>query len=142
MKRKLTTILSADVVGYSRLMGIDPYRPDLYGNNLGIALHAARRYAEAIAALKRITSLRYPHYAYLAACHAQLGDGDEAKANAARVLDLRPDFSVATHVAAEAYKNRADQEHLRDPRERLLVDAPRSGNVWQRRAHVGRRLAA
>jgi hypothetical protein len=46
-----------------------------------------------------------------AACLAQLGRLDEARAQAAEVLSRKPDFSVQAELPQ--YKRPADAEHLR-----------------------------
>jgi adenylate cyclase len=95
-----------------KAMRLDPGRPDLFGNNLGVALHTARRYADAAKALSRISSLRFPHHAYMAACSAELGSVEEARIHASEVLRLKPDFSLEAYIATTPYKNQEDREHL------------------------------
>jgi len=59
MERKLTAILSADVEGYSRLMGEDVHpgvAMDL--NNLGLLYTAQGKYAEAAPLYKRALAMR------------------------------------------------------------------------------------
>ena len=50
----------------------------------------------------------------MAACAAQHGDDDAAQAYAAKVLELRPEFSVADYVERRALKEAGDRDHLRD----------------------------
>ena len=95
-----------------KAMRLNPCRPDLFGNNLGAALHTARRYAEAVKALSRISSLRYPHHAYLTACYVEMGSVEDVRFHAAEVLRLKPDFSVTSYIATTPYKNQQDREHL------------------------------
>lgn len=94
-------------------MRLDPYRPDLYGNNLGIALYTAGQYAEAVTAFRRMAALRCPHHAYLAACHGQLGDEEAAKAHVEAVFELEPDFTVDKFLKGVSYREPNDLEHLR-----------------------------
>ncbi len=56
--------------------------------------------------------MHYVGQAYLAACHAQLGEEEAMHAAAAEVLRLRPDFSVAAFTTRQSYKLAADREHL------------------------------
>ena len=49
-------------------------------------------------------------HAYLAACYAQLGQMDEARAEAAEVLRLQPNFTISWLLKTEPDKNPADAE--------------------------------
>jgi adenylate cyclase len=94
-------------------MRLNPFHPDWYWGVLAIAAYSARHYEEALEANRRIAGRRqYWDIARAAACHAQLGRIDEARAHAAEVLRLKPDF----HLSAErlSYKNPADAEHVRE----------------------------
>jgi adenylate cyclase len=93
-------------------MRLDPHHPSWYWIELGTAHFAARRYAEAIAAFRHRPNMQYLGHAYLAACHAQLGEDEAMHAAAAEVLRLRPNFSVAAFATFQAYKLAADHEHL------------------------------
>ena len=97
-----------------RAMRLDPYRPDLFGNNLGIALHAAKRYEQAIAALQKIATLRDRHHAYMAACYVELGNREAAQVQVAEVLKINPNFSSENLSETMPYKNDADRIHLRE----------------------------
>jgi adenylate cyclase len=99
-----------------KAMRLNPLSPHWYAWFLGLAYYHAGQYEEAIVALKPLlhllgwdtVSLR------LAASYAQLGRLDEARAQAAEVLKLNPDFSIATFSKTEAYKNPSDLEHFLD----------------------------
>ena len=94
-------------------MRLNPYHPDWYWTDLAIGLYAARRHAEALDANRRIAAWKSPaHLARLAACYAQLGRLDEARAEAAELLKVKPDFRISSQVAS--YKNRDDIEHELD----------------------------
>jgi adenylate cyclase len=71
---------------------------------------AARRYRDAMEAIGRISRVQYYNHAYLAACRAQLGQMEEARAEAAEALRLRPDFTIGWLMLSEPYKNPADAE--------------------------------
>ena len=79
-------------------MRLDPFAAHKRTHLLGRALHAARRYADAVDAFKQIKSPRYGYLADMAACCAQMGDGAAAEAHAAEVLRLKPDFSAEAYV--------------------------------------------
>ena len=93
-KRKLTAILSADVAGYSRLMGEDE---------------------EAISAFRKFLDLSPGEpatIASLAATYSMLGREEEARAAAAEVLKIDPKFSVEAQRKKSLYKNPEDVKHL------------------------------
>jgi adenylate cyclase len=93
-------------------MGVDPHHPTWYWTELGVAHFVARRYSEAVAAIRHRPNLAFFWQAYLAASHAQLGEDDAMRSAAAEVMRLRPDFSVAMYTSHESFKLEADREHL------------------------------
>jgi TolB-like protein/Tfp pilus assembly protein PilF len=93
-------------------MRLDPHHPTWYWIELGVAHFVARRYAEAVAAFRHHPNMHYLVQAYLAACHAQIGEDEAMRGAAAEVLRLRRDFSVAAFVTFQSYKLAADREHL------------------------------
>src|SRR5262245_3930139 len=93
-------------------MRLDPHHPAWYWCILGIANFVLARYQEAIGAIRHRPSLAFLWHAYLAACHAQLGDIAAAHAEVSEVMRLRPDFSIALFASIEPYKLAADREHL------------------------------
>jgi TolB-like protein/Tfp pilus assembly protein PilF len=92
----------------------DPFPPQWLWECRAIALMQARRYADAIEALGRMSDPHVWDHAYLAACHAQLGHAAEARAAAAEVVRLDPQFTVRRYGEIEWFKNPADHEHLLD----------------------------
>ncbi len=78
-------------------MRLNPRHPAVYPMSLGWAYRVAGRYAEAIAPLKKVLILN-PNYVpvlfNLAICYAELGRQEEARAAAAELLRLVPNFSV------------------------------------------------
>jgi adenylate cyclase len=95
-------------------MRLNPYHPARFWGHLGRAYFVARRYAEAIDAINRISPLDAGHHALLAASHAANGDAGAARSHAAQVLKLAPDFTVAANLATMHHRQTADQEHHRD----------------------------
>ncbi len=59
-----------------KAMRLNPYHPERFWNHLGRAYFVARRYGDAISAFGHITAPDQFHHAFLAACHAELGDED------------------------------------------------------------------
>jgi adenylate cyclase len=98
-----------------KAMRLNPYHPPRFWSHLGRAYFVARRYAEAIEAFKRITAPDQFHHAFLAACHAQLGDAAAASGHMREVLGRNPAFSwTATLVPVLHYKRDGDIAHHRE----------------------------
>ena len=97
-----------------KAMRLNPYHPERFWNHLGRAFFVARRYAEAAQAFARITQPDHLHHAFLAACHAKLGDDARARAHAAEVLKREPAFSIETYANTLHYKQDADLAHHRE----------------------------
>jgi len=94
-------------------MRLNPYHPARFWGHLGRALFVARRYAEAIDAINRISPLDAGYHALLAASHAANGDTPAAEQHTAQVLKLAPDFTVAANMATMHHRQAADEEHHR-----------------------------
>jgi TolB-like protein/class 3 adenylate cyclase/Flp pilus assembly protein TadD len=80
-----------------KAMRLDPHYPPLYVLFLGMACHQAGRYEEAITAFKR-ARIGNPEFLgpslNLTIVYSELGREEEARAEAAEVLQLNPHFSV------------------------------------------------
>jgi len=96
-----------------KAMRLNPYHPERFWSHLGRAYFVARRYGEAVKAFQRISRADHSHLAFLAACHAQLGDAAAAKDAAQEVLQRAPDFSIERFIATQHYKHESDREHHR-----------------------------
>jgi len=55
----------------------------------------------------------HSHLAFLAACHAQIGDAAAAQGAAQEVLQRAPEFSIERFIATQHYKRESDREHHR-----------------------------
>ncbi len=91
----------------------EPFPPAYFWEVRAIALLQARRYREVVETLARANVLHAWDHAYLAACHAHLDHPAEARAAAAEVLKVDPQFTVNRYVELENFKDPADREHLR-----------------------------
>jgi adenylate cyclase len=89
----------------------NPAAPRWYAWNLGIAYYLARRYDDAVAALRKGRPLGAMSYRWLAAAYGQLGRELDAKAAAAEYLKLTPDFSLASHLEVLPFQHAADRDH-------------------------------
>jgi adenylate cyclase len=84
---------------FQKAIRLNPFGPNFYYNNFGIALIAAGRYEEAVSAYKKLIQ-RAPNsigsHMYLAAAYIMMGREKEARAEAAEVFRLSPKFSLET----------------------------------------------
>lgn len=94
-----------------KAMRLNPYYPDWYSWNLGGAYHQMREYEKAIEMVKRMQNPAEGRR-LLATCYAQLGRMDEARAEAAEVLRVHPEFSLAHWAEVQPDKNPEDLEHF------------------------------
>ena len=92
----------------------DPFPPVWYWELRAVPLLQERRYEEFLEAYSHIGTLQVWHHPYLAIAKAHLGRTAEAKAHAADVLRLKPDYSAQWIIAMEPYENPVDLEHLLD----------------------------
>src|SRR5260221_79662 len=98
-----------------KAMRLNPFHPPRFWNHLGRAYFVARRYGEAVEAFKRIAAPDQFHHAFLAACHAQLGDAAASARHAAEVLGLEPPFTLpGTLEPVLYYQHDRDLAHHRD----------------------------
>jgi adenylate cyclase len=96
-------------------MRLDPFYVPLAPHWLGLAHYALKQYPEALAALSECV-LRAPNYGavhvWLAATHARLGRMDAARAEAAKALELDPDFTIEKVAKSTiAFKRDEDAEN-------------------------------
>ena len=86
-------------------MRLNPYHPNWYWGMQGRCLHTLGRFAEARDAFLRMRNPPFYTYAYLAACHAALGDQEAADAAHASLYRLRPDFDIEAFRSIFPYRN-------------------------------------
>jgi adenylate cyclase len=94
---------------------LNPFPPNTYFFYLGHAYMYEGMYDESIAAYKKALSIEpnnlFTHLR-LAACYSLSGRGDEARAEAAEVLKINPQFSLEYFSKTVPFKYQADTEHL------------------------------
>jgi adenylate cyclase len=96
-------------------MRLNPFHPERFWFHLARAQFVARRYAEAIEALSRLSAPDAMHHALLAACHARLGDAAATASHAREVLRRLPNFSIGIHcLPLLHYRHAEDLEHHRE----------------------------
>jgi tetratricopeptide (TPR) repeat protein len=89
---------------------LNPREPVLYYNALGFAYRVAGEYKQAIVPLKKAISFSpnyLPAHVNLAICYAELGREEEARAETAEVLRLRPNFSLEGLKQRQPFKDLA-----------------------------------
>lgn len=96
-----------------KAMRLNPHHPERFWNHLGRAQFVARRYREAIDSFRRMSKPDAFHLAFLAACHAQLGEPETAATYAHEVTARDPQFGVENYLATLHYKRPEDTEHHR-----------------------------
>ena len=99
-------------------MRLDPFYPPLAPGWLGFAHYLLKAYAEALPLLRECSSrapnLRAGH-SWLAATYAQLGQLDQARAEAAEVLRIDPSYTINERTRRTSpFKHSEDAEHYFD----------------------------
>jgi adenylate cyclase len=96
-----------------KAMRLNPRHPFFYVHNLGHAHFLMGRYEEAISAFEKVLESN-PHFPgahlLLAAAYGQLGRVEDAEWEAAEVLTLLPQFSIADEQQTAQYKEPTDLE--------------------------------
>ncbi|HEX6120755.1 MAG TPA: tetratricopeptide repeat protein, partial [Dongiaceae bacterium] len=93
-------------------MRLNPYHPEWYWNTLGNMFYTAHRYGDSLEAYGHKSNRNYWVMSRFAACYAQLGRMEEARAAAAEVIRLKPAFAISE--LSRASRGDGDTEHLRD----------------------------
>lgn len=97
----------------ARAKQIDPYfDPPWYWRQAGRIYMVLRRYREALAMFEHIPLRSYQDAAYMAGCHARLGESERANALVAECLAKRPEFSIRHMMTREPFKLASDAEHI------------------------------
>ena len=96
-----------------KAMRLNPHHPERFWSHLGRAYFVARGYREAIDAFRHISKPDQFHLAFLAACHAGLGEMEAARGYAHEVLAKDPQFTVEGYMTTLHYKLPEDADHHR-----------------------------
>ena len=95
-----------------RAMRINPFHPQWYQAYLAAAYFEDHQYGNTIKTAEPLIGMGIPSTRIrLAASYAYLGEEDKAKAHAAKVLELDPDFSIQRFSKSRSYKEKSDLEH-------------------------------
>jgi len=97
----------------ARAKEVDPYfDPPWFWRQKGRSYVVLGRYQEALTMFERIPLRTYYDAAYMAACHARLGNSDRARALVGECLESRPNFSIRRLLVTEPFKLSSDAENL------------------------------
>lgn len=99
----------------------NPFHPNWYWNILGRCLHMLGEYEGAIEAFEKLTTKQVWTHAYLVACHAALGNMQQAQVHAAKTLVLEPGFKLTNFARVFPYKFAEDLN--------LFIDGIRKGGL-------------
>jgi adenylate cyclase len=96
---------------------LDPFQPVIFSlGAMGMANYMLKRY-DALRLLRECAS-RLPNlqacHVFLASAYAQSGRLDEARAEAAEILRINPNFTIERWKPLAVYKNPKDAEHRID----------------------------
>jgi adenylate cyclase len=97
-----------------KAMRLNPYHPERFWSHLGRACFVARRYGEAVEALKCISQPDASQHALLAACYARLGDVAATESHRRQALAQAPTMATDVHLATLHYRQASDREHHRE----------------------------
>jgi TolB-like protein/tetratricopeptide (TPR) repeat protein len=103
-----------DAVAYlAQARDLDPYfDPPWYWRQTGQAYLVLHRYEQALSMFAHIPLRTLRASAYMAACHARLGETERALPYVAECLAANPGFSIRQFMAKEPFRNPADADHL------------------------------
>jgi adenylate cyclase len=97
-------------------MRLDPFYAPLSSGYLGFAHYMLKQYSEALPVLQEHITRAPKHrsgHVWLAATHAQLSQFEEARAAAAEVLRLQPDYTIdGTQTKIGKFKYGRDEAHF------------------------------
>ena len=104
---------SETIANVERGKRLNPLHPWWYDAFLQAAYFGDRQYEKSIETGRPLVNqgLSITH-ARLAASYAYLGDIDKAKAQAAKVLELEPDFTIQRIAQSSSHKKASDLEHF------------------------------
>jgi TolB-like protein len=94
-----------------RAMQADPYLgPPWFLRQQARSYLTLKKYEEALAMFERIPGRRWVDAAYMAGCHARLGNAERAREFGAECLAMRPDFSIRKLLLIQPFKSNSDAD--------------------------------
>jgi len=102
---------------FEKAIRLNPKPPNMYRHHYGAALRKAERYEEAIAQVKKAIE-REPNdilsYSVLASSYSMAGREEEARAAAAEILRINPNFSLENYIKRSPHKDQTVNERYVD----------------------------
>jgi adenylate cyclase len=102
---------------FEKAIRLNPKPPNMYRHHYGAALREAERYEEAIAQVKKAIE-REPNdilsYSVLASSYSMAGREEEARAAAAEILRINPNFSLENYIKRSPHKDQTVNERYVD----------------------------
>jgi adenylate cyclase len=96
-------------------MRLNPFHPDRFWSHLARAHFVARRPAQALECMRHVGTPNMLQRAFVAACHAHLGDTPAALEQVREVLSRQPEFRIDEHVVPTLhYRHDPDLAHHRE----------------------------
>ena len=97
-----------------RAMHLSPLNPEAFHDYLALALFGARRYDAALRVLRETPEPTFYYHVWMAACLVHLGNLAAARAEASKVAELAPGFTISRFVAMEPIRNPHDLANWAD----------------------------
>lgn len=94
-----------------KAMRLNPYHPERFWGHLARAYFGARRYAEALEALRQFSAPDASVLALKAASQARLGDEAGARASAAQAIGSARPFALDEYRSSLHYRHDSDKAH-------------------------------
>lgn len=111
--------LSIEAIEFAQYaLRLTPVHPPMYPAVLATAYFGAEKYEEAIASAKTAIELdkhSVDPYLILVASNEVLGNSQEARRQAEKVLELKPDFRLSEFAASQPYKDQQELARLLTP---------------------------
>ncbi|GAA6159415.1 adenylate/guanylate cyclase domain-containing protein [Ruegeria sp. HU-ET01832] len=97
-----------------KAMRLNPHHPARFWSHLGKARFGAKKYDQALEDFARLPALDSLQNAYVAACHAWLGNQVEARAYVDAIYEAQPEFKIADIEGMLHYASDEDFRHFVD----------------------------
>ena len=111
-----------DLANLRRALAMNPCHPAWYSLAFGYCGYHAGAFAEAVGQLLTVPDDFLDKHLYLCLCYAELGDAEGVERHRPLLLSLKPAFSTATVVAADAMVPEAASKVLTSARAAGLPD--------------------
>ena len=98
---------------FARAKAVDPFfDPPWHWRQAGLAHMVLHQFEHALAMFAHVSIRSFRIWAYLAACHARLGDVRQADSSRQHCLQACPDFSIARFMTREPFRRDEAAAHM------------------------------